>query len=202
MIGAIPNPKKTVSVEFPINVIKEAVLNVREVDIQYKLTSSNELMNLYTYQASEFLSLGVYVDINLSKISESKTDINIEVRRKIGSFDKSYEVTQANQHIEKLLSLITKAIQLTEEQKLQILEKYKVKEAALNGFSGHKFKCGFCKNKFYADSNLNVTVICPHCKKTVNLPVKLTKDAQGENLGKIILIVIVIAIVIAIFSIR
>ena len=69
-----------------INVIKEAVLNVREVDIQYKLTSSNELMNLYTYQASEFLSLGVYVDINLSKISESKTDINVEVRRKIGSF--------------------------------------------------------------------------------------------------------------------
>ena len=36
-------------------------------DEKYKFSKANEIFNQYTYESSEFLSLGVYVDINLNK---------------------------------------------------------------------------------------------------------------------------------------
>ena len=68
---------------------------------KYKFSKANEIFNQYTFESSEFLSLGVYVDINLNKITEDKTEITVEIRRKIGTFNQSYEITNANEHIEK-----------------------------------------------------------------------------------------------------
>jgi hypothetical protein len=67
----------------------------------------NEVINQYSYESYEFLSFGVYIDIHLNSINENKTEISIEIRRKIGSFDKSHEITNANEHIAKTLNAIS-----------------------------------------------------------------------------------------------
>lgn len=67
-VFAIPNPKKTTQVDFPIDRVKLSVLNINLENKKYKFTKANEIFNQYTYEATEFLSLGVYIDINLKKM--------------------------------------------------------------------------------------------------------------------------------------
>lgn len=181
MIGVIPNPKKSITVDFPLGAIKEAVTFIRDIDKRYALHSINDVFNQYTYQAGEFLSFGVFIDINLSSQSETKTQINIEVRRKIGAFDKAFEVQYGNQHIENMIICITNALQMTDAQKATIKEKYKVKEGSATPEKGlSKFNCGICKKAFYADSSLNNIAICPHCKISNSLPkVNVPKGCAG-----------------------
>jgi hypothetical protein len=117
MIGALPNPKKTITIDFPISKLKQTIGFIPLTkDKTYKFTSKNEVFNLYTFEATEFLSLGVYVDISFSEVSENKTTIEIEVRRKIGAFDKSHEITSANNHISKIIELISLCVSLTDEK--------------------------------------------------------------------------------------
>jgi TM2 domain-containing membrane protein YozV len=71
---------------------------------------------MYTYSASELLSLGVYIDINLNELSPSKTEINLEIRRKVGTFNESHEVTLANQHINKIIGHISTLMQKSDEE--------------------------------------------------------------------------------------
>ena len=51
---------------------------------------------------------------NLSSISENKTEITVEIRRKVGSFDQSHEITNANKHIEAIVDNLSKGIMLTD----------------------------------------------------------------------------------------
>jgi hypothetical protein len=74
-VFAIPNPKKTTQVDFPIEKVKISVKNISLLNKKYKFTNSNEIFNQYTYEATEFLSMGVYIDINLNTITENKTEI-------------------------------------------------------------------------------------------------------------------------------
>lgn len=113
---AIPNPKKSTQVDFPIERVKLSVLNISLLNDKYKFTGANEIFNQYTYEALEFLSLGVFIDINLNTVSDSKTEITIEVRRKIGTFNQSHEVTKANDHLVKIFDCIARLTAMTEEQ--------------------------------------------------------------------------------------
>lgn len=167
---SVANPKKSLSVDLPIAQIKEAVLHVKDINNKYQLSNSNELLNYYTYAALETLSLGVYIDINLVSKSETSTEISIEVRRKIGTFDKKHEVTLAHEHIEKIINLITSFLQMSDEQKNVIRQKYMPQEGKTSGSSTDKFNCGICKKVFYADRNQSNIAICPHCKNTRTLP--------------------------------
>ena len=108
MIGAIANPTKKVTVEFPLSKVQEGVLNISKIYKEYKLEKQNPMFNQYTFEASEFLSLGVYIDINLSQVSDNRTEIQIEVRRKLGAFDNWVEVQNANEHIQKIIDGISK----------------------------------------------------------------------------------------------
>lgn len=103
---AIPNPHKSTQVDFPIERVKLSVKNISLVNDKYKFTSSNEIFNQYTFEALELLSLGVFIDINLNSLGESKTEITVEIRRKIGTFNQSYEVTRANEHLAKIFDCI------------------------------------------------------------------------------------------------
>jgi hypothetical protein len=113
---AIPNPKKNLIIDFPIEQVKHGVSHLHLVNSNYKLTKSNEVFNQYTFEALEFLSLGVYIDINLSSVSEKKTDVSIEIRRKVGTFNQSHEVTNANNHIQSIIEMLSKSILFTDEQ--------------------------------------------------------------------------------------
>lgn len=124
MLGAIPNPKKNVTIDFPIKKLKDTILFIPLTkDKKYKFTSKNDILNLYTFEATEFLSLGVYIDISLSEVSENRTSIEIEVRRKVGAFDQAHEVSNANQHITKILELISLCVNLTDEKMAILNEK-------------------------------------------------------------------------------
>ena len=106
--GMIPNPKKNVVVDFTVDEIKSVLIKLpKYFGNKYTLDQQNELMNQYTFGALEFLSLGVSIDINLNYISETKTNIEVEVRRKIGAFDQSFEVQKANQHIQNIFNGIS-----------------------------------------------------------------------------------------------
>jgi hypothetical protein len=116
MIGAISNPKKSLVIDFSIEKLKSTVEFIPLLNAKYKLNSKNEILNSYTFEALEFLSLGVFADISFSRQEESRTEITIEIRRKIGAFDQAHEVSKANDHISALFELISKCIVLTETE--------------------------------------------------------------------------------------
>jgi hypothetical protein len=107
MLNAIPNPQKSFQIEKSTSEVNEALKNLCLYTKEYKIFKENELLSLYIYEASEFLSLGVYIDVNFSSASENKTEVKIEVRRKVGTFNQSFEVTQANQHLIKIADLLS-----------------------------------------------------------------------------------------------
>ncbi len=84
------------------------VQNLSLENNKYKFTKANEIFNQYTYEALEFLSLGVFIDINLNVVDANKTEITLEVRRKIGTFNHSHEITKANEHLSKVFDCIAK----------------------------------------------------------------------------------------------
>jgi len=116
MIGAISNPKKSLVIDFSTEKLKSTVEFIPLLNPKYKLNSKNEILNSYTFEALEFLSLGVFADISFSRQDESRTEITIEIRRKIGAFDQAHEVSKANDHISALFELISKCIVLTETE--------------------------------------------------------------------------------------
>lgn len=115
MLGAIPNPKKSFDLDFVSQEVYEKIKYLPLLT-KFKQFSKNDVLRTYRFEATEFLSFGVYADITISSISETKTKIEIEIVRKIGSFDKSYEVTEANQHIVTISEAISKCIILTPDQ--------------------------------------------------------------------------------------
>lgn len=141
-VFAIPNPKKTTQVDFPIERVKLSVLNISLENDKYKFSKSNEIFNQYTYEAFEFLSLGVYIDINLNKITDEKTEITVEIRRKLGTFNQSYEVTRANNHLDKIFNIIAN---------LTIKNPQEIAEQNIN----HTNKDSEPKNKMYDEINEN-----------------------------------------------
>jgi hypothetical protein len=116
MLGAIPNPKKSFDVDFSCQKIIDTIEYIPLRNNKYKFTSKNDILKTYRFEALEFLSLGVYIDISISSIAESRTKIEIEVSRKIGAFDKTFEVTKANEHISRIATLIGECITLTPSQ--------------------------------------------------------------------------------------
>ena len=200
MIGAIPNLKKNVIVDYSLEKIKEAVRFIRDIDKNYTLSSYNVVFNQYTYQTTEFLSLGVFIDINLSAIGETKTEVTIEIKRKIGAFDKSYEVTLANEHIQKIISYISQALLFTDNQKATINEKYKPKEASIDKLpETTQFNCGICKKSFYANSTLMNVVFCPHCNSSNSLPRVEPPPSTAKKIQAVVVLIIIIASIYVIF---
>lgn len=114
---SIPNPTKKIVIDFSLNKIKIGINRIPKfTSNKYKITSFNEIFNTYVLESLEFLSLGVFIDINLTVINENKTEINIEIRRKIGTFDQNYEVTKANEHITTLISILSELIILSDSE--------------------------------------------------------------------------------------
>lgn len=111
MVFAIPNPQKNFQISYDMDTAKEAVKNVQLINTKYNLYKSDDILSIYTFDVSEFLSIGALIVITLTEISEHKTNLNIEVQRKIGSFNQSHEVNLANQHIFMLTELISESLQ-------------------------------------------------------------------------------------------
>lgn len=109
-VFAIPNPTKSLKVNFSLSETRKAIKNISRLNSKYSKENFNETIENYKFSASETLNLGCFVDINLSEIETNKTGIDITISRKIGSFDKSFEITKANNHIDIIMNLISLSI--------------------------------------------------------------------------------------------
>ena len=116
MLGAIPNPKKTLEIDFNIEQLSNAIILIPLKDSKYKFTSKNDVLKTFRFEALEFLSLGVYIDISVSSISDTKSKIEIEVSRKLGAFDQAVEVSKANDHIANIATLMSECLVLKPEE--------------------------------------------------------------------------------------
>ena len=144
-VFAIPNPKKNLTVDFTLEKVRDSVKNIPLINSQYRFSSSNEIFNQYTYECFEFLSLGAFIDINLNSLTENKTEITIEIRRKVGTFNESHEVTNANNHIAKIINYIAQLIEMSAEDIIKLqLEKAQPKKqppkAVINHNASYKPK--------------------------------------------------------------
>lgn len=111
----IPNPKKTITIDFSIEQVMTSIPRVQIAsDNKYKLTEVNPIFNQVILECLEFLSLGVFIDFNLVKKSDTSTEITIEIRRKIGSFDTDVEVQRASYHFTDLVKYLSEVIILSE----------------------------------------------------------------------------------------
>jgi hypothetical protein len=111
MIGVIPNPTKSITIDFPIEKVKNSVRNIDKRMQFCHFREGNDMFNYYKFARNEFLSPGVFININLTSISNTRTQINIEIARKIGAFDEWVEVTKANKHMEETINSIANNIQ-------------------------------------------------------------------------------------------
>jgi len=120
MYGTIPNPKKTITIDFPIEQVKVAARNIDKVMNFCHFREDNDIFNSYKFSRSEFLSMGAIIDINLTQVSENKTQVDIEISRQIGAFDEWVEVHKANKHLEEttnsLASILKNGIPKSEQQ--------------------------------------------------------------------------------------
>ena len=105
MIGVIPNPTKKIVINYPINKVKESVINIPNVLQFCHFRECNEVFNTYTFSRNEFLSAGVFIDVTLTPV-DNRCEVEIVVRRKIGAFDEWVEVQKANKHIEEFMNTI------------------------------------------------------------------------------------------------
>ena len=106
MIGAIPNPRKTITIDFPISQVKVAARNIDKVMQFCHFREENDMFNSYKFSRSEFLSLGAFININLSSVSNTKTQVDVEISRQMGAFDEWVEVQKANKHVEETINSI------------------------------------------------------------------------------------------------
>jgi hypothetical protein len=83
------------------------------------LVKSTPSFNLFTFHSFEFLSAGVYIDVSLSSITENKTEIDLEARRANGSFDKSHEISLANEHLATITDLLAGSLNTPVEKRIE-----------------------------------------------------------------------------------
>lgn len=123
MIGVIPNPTKTVQVNYPFETCQYMMDNFQEILQKFQMTgfeleTKDSVLNTWTYKKSEVLSLGSKVIISLQPKDE-QTIITIEVQRTIGAFDKSHEITFANAYITDLFRAISMTLNPPSEAEQQ-----------------------------------------------------------------------------------
>lgn len=153
---AIPNPKKSTQVDFSIERVKISVTNIGLINNKYKFSNSNEIFNQYTYEALEFLSLGVYIDINLNKLGDEKTEITVEIRRKVGTFNESHEVTNANNHLSKIFECIAKLTAMN----IDDIERLKSEQTVQKSNSKSKASLNNSDERHWYDKTGLVVLLC------------------------------------------
>jgi hypothetical protein len=119
MIGAIPNPTRELTVQFSNEQVQTAMSNLSKYLIgsgagNYIQHQYDGVIGQLELIKTEFLSLGVSIMVNSNAVSDNQTKIDIEVRRQVGAFDQSYEVSEARRHLDKVVSGLSTLLQTPE----------------------------------------------------------------------------------------
>lgn len=122
MIFALPNPTKTISAPVNVNDARKSIKNLSNLLTTlghdgYVLETSDDFLGVYKFGKMETLSLGVNITLTVSG-SESHSQIHIEVSRVLGTFDKWYEITNANFHIDHIVKCLSILMDPNYEERL------------------------------------------------------------------------------------
>jgi hypothetical protein len=120
MNTAIANPTKSLSLNFPVDVVRDVVKNLvnhlSEKDYNgYTKETDDDIISRYKFAKSEFLSLGSYINIMIDG-DENKTTVNIEMSRKMGAYDNWVEVSNANRQMTEVLEAISYGLNPNKEE--------------------------------------------------------------------------------------
>jgi hypothetical protein len=128
MVGIISNPKKIFQVDRSLTEVKNAIKDLHLFTSQYTLFRSNDALNQYTYYFYEFLSAGIYIDINCFTVTDSRTKVILEVRRKTGTFNQRHDVIRANSHLSAIADFISESISMGAKARAAKIEELKIEE--------------------------------------------------------------------------
>jgi hypothetical protein len=108
----VPNPKREVRCAFNIEVVRAALKAIEPHVKPTKLSTSNDTMNFYIYEApaSGIFSLGMFLEISLHEVSPTHTLIQFEGRRALGWIDSTHEITQTYGFINGCISMLGKIL--------------------------------------------------------------------------------------------
>jgi hypothetical protein len=115
----IANPKKTLSINYPIAVVKESAKLVHNYykDVDITRVDIDDTLNIYKFHINEILSQGTLMVLTFKKITTNATDLEIELQREVGSYDTNLEVSLSNSQINNFLAGLSRVLQLSEEDK-------------------------------------------------------------------------------------
>ena len=116
----IQNPKKEITVSFNIEQVKDVLKKISNYISGCQVEEIDEVLNQYQYKFGEFLSLGSILTVNLSESTENKTTITMELSRVVGAYDKSYEVQNATEQMNKFLKTLSKLLQNPNSEVAQV----------------------------------------------------------------------------------
>jgi hypothetical protein len=120
MNTAIANPTKSLSLNFPVDVVKDVVKNlVNHLSAKgyngYTKETDDDIISRYKFAKSEFLSLGSYINIMIDG-DDTKTTVSIEMSRKMGAYDNWVEVSNANRQMTEVLEAISYGLNPNKEE--------------------------------------------------------------------------------------
>lgn len=120
MNTAIANPTKSLSLNFPVDVVKDVVKNlVSHLSAKgyngYTKETDDDIISRYKFAKSEFLSLGSYINIMVDG-DDTKTTVSIEMSRKMGAYDNWVEVSNANRQMNEVLEAISYGLNPNKEE--------------------------------------------------------------------------------------
>jgi hypothetical protein len=121
MSNPISTPTNTLLIDKPSADVNEAIAFIPALSSKYKLANANPALQMYTFSGEESSSAGVYIDVHCVLNKENMTEVTLAVRRKTGSFEKSSEVSMANQHLNTLVNLLSDSLRLEPDKKSRLL---------------------------------------------------------------------------------
>jgi hypothetical protein len=139
MIGAIPNPTRTITIPATYDSVVSVMDNISNILTTmrvsgYDLKERHTLLGQWKFTKTEFLSLGVEILVMLEDVGE-KTKITVEIQRVLGAFDSWVEVHNANKHLEVIFKAISFGINPPSEDKVVEIQKQQETENQNNGMA-------------------------------------------------------------------
>lgn len=122
--GSIANPKRSLTINFSIAKIKQAITLCNHYVKDIEKCTPDDVLNIYTLHFSERLSLGSNMIVQLNALDPEKTQLEIEMQRAAGSYDSSVEIDYANRQINYFCEALSKILSMSDEdvEKLRIGE--------------------------------------------------------------------------------
>lgn len=107
---SLPNPTKSVTVNFSADKVKESLKLVSKVKDGFKLSNENAILGTFEFLKLETLSAGSTFEVTVEEVDSSKSKINILGRRTVGTINQAHEASKVNRGINDIYESISELL--------------------------------------------------------------------------------------------